>query len=211
MRGVCLWVKYAVLVGAILHLASCGKGGGIGGAAGALQGKGLLGDVGDVVRGYAANSRAMIEIRSQVTMLISKLNMIALRRAADFSEQQVVEKIEGWMDSVVQKVFGVSLKRAQAAAEEARIDFSTVSNLRRLMNSAYFFQVWRTPSLEATHNTLFTALFPALWVEFLNYRARAIIAMLNGLHYSLESLTATGDRLNKLKSDLQSVTASCPI
>ena len=216
-RGdLCMRVLYRIVrvlcaMAVLVQLVSCKGGSQVPGTGALLQGKGVLGDVGDIVRGYAANSRAMIDIRSQIAIIISKLNMISLRRVSDFRETSKVEAIESWMDSVMQRVFNVSFKRAKACVDELRQDLSVVHTVRGLVFQAWMRGAWPAPNDTMAYEHLYRALIPALWVEFLNYRALCLAAMLNSLQYSLESLGAKADRLEKLKSDLQAVASSAPI
>lgn len=204
MRGFC---AVAVLV----QLVSCKGGGKAPGVDSLLQGKGVLGDVGDIVRGYAANSRVMIDIRSQIAIIVSKLNMITLRRVHDFTSEDKVEKIESWMDTVAQRVFNVTFKRAKSCVDELRQDLSTLRPLRSLVFHAWMRGSWPARDDTMAYDLLYRAMLPGLWVEFLNYRALCLAGMLNSLQYSLESLGAKADKLEKLKTDLQSVASSAPV
>ena len=204
MQGLCVIVVF-------VQLSSCGGGKGPG-AGSLLQGKGILGDVGDVVRGYAANSRAMIDIRSQIAIIISKLNMVTLRRVHDFTSEDKVEKIEAWMDSVAQRVFNVTFKRAKACVDELRQDLSTLQTLRNIVFRSWMMGVFSYVGNDTqAYDIFYRAMLPGLWVEFLNYRALCLAAMLNSLQYSLESLGAKADKLEKLKLDLQAVASSSPV
>ena len=211
MRFFGLFARQFCTIFVLVQLASC-KGGGVPGVGG-LQGDGLLGGVGDVVRGYAANSRVMIDIRSQIAMIVSKLNMIAMRRVQDFRSTQKVEEVEQWMDSITQKVFNVTVKRAKACVDEFRHDLSTVRAFRSFVMYALYHGCF-SPEVRSdtqAYEVVYGKLLAPLWVEFINMRAHAIVAMLNTLQYSLESLGAQTKKLEQVLHALQSVSSGAPV
>ncbi|MCY4414106.1 MAG: hypothetical protein OXC30_03865 [Alphaproteobacteria bacterium] len=214
-----LFVRAFIIVVVILGATSCGKGGpgAAGGLGGLAGGGGLLGDVGKLVNAQARNSQAMMDLRRDVTVLQSKLNMLAGKRVFDYAArgasggEQELRRQDEWINRILSSVLRVSFKSSNQMENDFRQDMSGFKRLRDFL--AYLRNTGFIRTMPGQEYDLFYSkcLKGCILVEVLNVRAQATAAMLSALSHTIESFSVDMKRIEDLRRKVAEVINSAPI
>lgn len=195
----------------LLLLSGCG-GAGKGLLSGAL---GSTGTVGKLVKGLGQNSDARMEVRTQVSMLVSKLSTIAIKRTHDFvhaanGAEEAARRFDQWLTSVTTELLNVSFKTAESMVGDARGDMQL--SVRLQQTGVVVANMMRRSDFHLQPYDWFfhNCLRGPLWVEFLNYRALATVALLNVFEQHLDKMMLDPAKMKEYSNTLKRLNSSCP-
>ncbi len=172
--------------------------------------------LGRLTQAFTRNVEGLQELRTHLTMLVGKLQEVAIKRISSFTSarsgaEDAARRFDQWMNSVSTRLLNVALKTAENMVSDSKGD---IALSMRIQNAAYYAYVNLNMSGYfggQPYDWFFeNCLMGPLWVEFLNYRALGIIALVQVFQQFLDKMVITDKKLAEYISTVKSLNASCP-